>query len=490
MPSKLDFLFRFIGALFVALLTYLIATLPEADYPNIRWISACIVATFFYFYDPLSGFINSVRQKKSKRREIRKLLSPILGYLIHDMKLDLNTPRLLSLIEISEIDYSRKDSIIVFVVNTIHHIPQTQKDAIILAAICREIDNEPDFLVAGLYKTVVSAIFEKYDFISLDEDAKSVIRHYEKYHSGKDVGDEIDFRSRTEEITRKYNKTYNLSFRLKLERDQIEEFRRTLSILIRDGRLDVQELEKTLKDKVRVELDRRATKSKAFLVLSQKFHKIPAVDQALSRFPFVKYSYPNPSRLPDNLRYVATRIIYPSSTIQDAKSFLENEIRPLIPEDKVNDGFIALIPIVGTELYSTPQTSEALAKVRIRNGFESISAYRTGIPINMEELYLESLKDEINVDEVLANIPMNIFVPSIPERAKNFLIDCYDDLREHFSIRRLADWASVNPGDLRDRLTALDSGTDKKRVYSEENWGAVADSIVNAAIKHRNAMGV
>lgn len=489
MPSR-DFFFRIGGAILVAFFTFLVVALPEGEYQIIRLISACLAPALFYFYDPLSSLISDLKQKKRKRKEIRKLLSPLLSYLIHTVKLDIDTPQTHSAIESSGIDYSRMDSIIVFVVGTIKGIPQTQKDAITLASICREIDNEPDILKAGLYKMVVSAIFEKYDFINLDEEAKNVLRYYEKYTNDKDVGEAFDFRLKTDEITLKYNKTYNFSFRLKLERDQIEEFRRTLAILIRDGRLNVQELEKILKDKVKDELDNRAIKSKAFLVLSQKFHKIPEIEQALSRFPFVRYSFAKPSQLPESLTYVATRIIYPSASIRDAKDFLETEIRPLIPEEMINDGFIALIPIEGTELYSIPLSGEALSKDYLKKGFESISAYRTGISINMEELYLESLKDEINVDEVLANIPINIFVPNIPDKAKNFLIYSYDDLRERFNIRRLADWSSVNAEDLRDRLIELDSSTEKKRVYSDENWGAVAVGILNAAIKHRNAMGL
>ncbi|GGK20595.1 hypothetical protein GCM10007962_13400 [Yeosuana aromativorans] len=465
--------------------------MSKNQYPIVKLILALIIGSLFLFYDPLSSAAKQLRARKKKRKQIQGQLKPVLIFLRQKANLNLNEDDLLKAIENSEIDYYRKDSIIVFVINSIQTIDQVQKDAIILTALCSEIENEGDILKSGVYKTAIASIFEKYDFIELDDDAKTIVKYYDNYLKGNklqdDVG-EIDFSSKTDELTRKYNKTYNLSFKLKLEKEQSEEFRRTLSILIKDGKLNVQQLEKSLKERVKSELQKRAVKSKAFLVLSQKFQNIPEVRRALDRFPHVRYSYPKPSRLPENIEYVSTRIIYPSSALQDAEDFLKNEIEPFIPTDKINEGFIAVLPIEGTELFTIPENADDIVKSHLKDGFESVAAYKTGISIDMTELYMESLKDEINVDEVLSNIPINIFVPNLSESRKNFLIDNYDALKNKFNISRLADWANINPDDLKDFLIELDNQRDKKRLYKDENWGEVAISILEKAVKHRDAM--
>lgn len=465
--------------------------MTREKFPILKLTLAIVIGSLFLFYDPLSNAAKDYRARNKKRKEIQDQLKPILSFLKHRAKLKLNENDLLRRIESSEIDYYRRDSIIVFVVNTIESIEQVQKDAIILTTLCSEIENEDDILKSGVYKTAIASIFEKYDFIELDEGAKTIVKFYDNFLKGnnlQDDGEDIDFSSKTEELTRKYNKTYNLSFRLKLEKDQSEEFRRTLSILIKDGKLNVNQLEKNLKERVKSELQKRAVKSKAFLILSQKFQNIPEVRQALDRFPHVRYSYPKPSRLPESIEYVSTRIIYPSSAFQDAEDFLKNEIEPYIPEGKINEGFIAVLPIEGTELFTIPKNADDIVKSHLKEGFESVAAYKTGIAIDMTELYMESMKDEINVDEVLSNIPINIFVPNLSESRKNFLINNYDSLKNRFNISRLADWADINSDDLKDFLVDLDNQRGKKRLYSNDNWNEVANGIVDKAIKHRDAI--
>lgn len=486
-----DLFLRIVGALIISAGIYFNEILTNEQYPIVKPIIAIIIGSLFLFYDPLSNKAKQLRDRKKKRKKIQGQLKPVLDFLRQKANLNLNEGDLLKVIETSEIDYYRRDSVIVFVINSIETIEQVQKDALILTSLCSEIENEGDILKSGLYKTAIASIFEKYDFIELDEGAKTIIKYYDNYLKGNKLQDEvgeIDFSSKTDELTRKYNKTYNLSFKLKLEKEQSEEFRRTLSILIKDGKLNVHQLEKSLKERVKNELQKRAVKSKAFLVLSQKFQNIPEVRQALDRFPHVRYSYPKPSRLPENIEYVSTRIIYPSSAFQDAKDFLKVEIEPFIPIDKINEGFIAVLPIEGTELFTIPENADDIVKSHLKEGFESVAAYKTGISIDMTELYMESLKDEINVDEVLSNIPINIFVPNLSESRKNFLIDNYDALKNKFNISRLADWANINSDDLKDFLIELDSQRGKKRLYNDDNWKGVAISILEKAVKHRDAI--
>lgn len=482
---------RIIGAIIIGISIFFDEILDGQRYRGLKIFLAISSGTLFLFFEPIYDAIEARRNRKKKREDIKNELQPVLSFLKKYIGIKLDAQLLVDRIEESEIDYSKHDAITVFVVNSLVNKSQLEKDAIILSALCNEVDKEDDILKSESYKTTIASIFEKYDFIELDDQAKLILKYYENFRNGRKLNSNIsdlDYVSKTDQLTKRYSKTYNLSLKLKLEKDQSEEFRRTLAILIRDGKLNVKQIEKDLKDRISNELQKKAVKSKAFLVLSNKFQNIPEVKNALSRFPHVKYSYPNPSRLPDNIKYVSTRIIYPSSSFQNAKDFLENEIKPLIPEDKLNDGFIAIIPIEGTELYSIPENVDDIEKSHLRDGFEAISAYKTGISINMTELYMESFKDEINIDEILSNIPFNIFVPGLSEKIKNFIIANYEQLKVKFNISRLADWAGINHQDLTKFFIELDENIGKKRLYKDENWSEVSSKILEQASKHQKAM--
>jgi hypothetical protein len=482
---------RIIGAIIIGATIYLKESLSKEHYPALAIVFPIIIGCLFLFFNPISDALKNLRERKKKRKEIEDQVRPALLVLKEKIGINLDHKLIIGLVESSDIDYEKKESILVFIINSIDSLSQKVKDALILCTLCHEIDTEVDILKSERYKAVITTIFEKYDFIDLDEGAKTILQYHENFKNNKKLDSEIptfDFANKTNELTKQYSKTYNLSYKLKLEKDQSEEFRRTLAILIREGKLSVKQLEKDLKDRISDELKKKAVKSKAFLVLSNIFQRIPAVENVLNRFPHVKYSFPNPSRLPDNIKYVSTRIIYPSSSFQNAETFLKQEIRPLIPDDKLNDGFIAIIPIEGTEMYSIPEKSDDISKSHLKEGFESIAAYKTGLSLDLTELYIEAMKDEINVDEVLANIPFNIFVPGIPEKIKNFLIANYDNLKSKFNINRLSDWADINADDLQIYLVELDEERDKKRLHTDDNWGSVANKIVSRAIKHRDAM--
>jgi len=482
---------RLLGAALIGVAIYFGETLDYQEFKNLKIGLSIFCGILFLVFDPVADEIEKLKGKLKRKGIIQNHIKPLKKFLEKHLEVKINSKELISEIEESEIDYDKREAVFIYVTNQLTDISQNEKDAILLTALCHEIDNESDILKSERYKVTIAAIFEKYNFLDLDEDARVILRYYSNYQNNKKLNEpieEIDYLSKTDELTESYNKTYNLSLKLKLEKDQAEEFRRTLAILIRDGKLNVQQLEKNLQKRINQELKNKAISSKAFLVLANKFHKIDGVQKALNRFPTVVYPYKKPNGLPEGIVYLHTRIIYPSSSFQSASDFLEEEIKPHIPEEEINDGFIAIIPIEGTELFSIPKKADVIKKDHLKAGFESIAAYKTGVSLNMTELYMESMKDEINVDEILSNIPFNIFVPNLTESRKNFLITNYDNLKNRFGINRLTDWANIHKDDLKVFLIELDNERDKKRLYSDENWETVAENIVDQAIKHRNAV--
>lgn len=486
------FFLRILGALLIGFSIYFVKTLDKNKYNELIIGLSIFGSVLFLFFDPIVKEIGKFRIKKSRQGIIQKHIKAISNFLkkYTDIKIDLK--KSLTEIEESDIDYDKRDAVFIFIINKLENLNQNYKDAILLTALCNEVNNESDILKSENYKVAIAGIFERYNFLELDDEAKLILRFYSNFQNKTKLDKaipQIDYLSKTDEVTKKYNKTYNLSLKLKLEKDQAEEFRRTLAILIRDGKLNVKELEKDLQKRINQELKNRAVKSKAFLVLTNNFHKIESVKKSLDRFPNVVYPFKQPYKLPEKIKYLHTRIIYPPENYQSASDFLEKEIKPHIPKNIINKGFFAIIPIEGTELYTIPENIDSIEKDYLKEGFESIAAYKTGVSINITELYMESLKDEINVDEILSNIPFNIFVPDIPESRKNFLISNYENIKNRFNINRLADWANINENDLRNYLIELDINRNKKtRLYKDDNWEMVAKSIVEQAVKHRNAV--
>lgn len=485
------FFLRILGAILIAVSIYFGETLNENEYGILRIGLAIFGGVLFLFFDPIVEEIENFRNQKKRKSIIQNNIKPIASFISKHLDIKIDQKKIAAEILNSEIDYNRRDMVFIFVINQLQELSQNEKDAILLTALCNEIDRESDILKSERYKMSVASIFERYNFLELDDEAKLILRYYSNFQNNKKLNlenNQIDFLSKTEELTKKYNKTYNLSLKLKLEKDQAEEFRRTLAILIRDGKLNVKQLEKNLQKRINQELKNKAISSKAFLVLANKFHKIDEVKKVLDRFPSVVYPYKQPHELPDSIKYLHTRIVYPPSSFQSAHSFLEEEIKPHIPVEQLNNGFIAIIPIEGTELYSIPDKADEISKDYLKEGFESIAAYKTGVSLNMTELYIESMKDEINVDEILSNIPFNIFVPGITESRKNFLISHYEDLKNKFNITRLSDWANINNVDLKDYLIELDVNRGKQRLYKDENWEITANTIIHQAVRHRDAV--
>ncbi len=182
------------------------------------------------------------------------------------------------------------------------------------------------------------------------------------------------------------------------------------------------------------------------------------------------------------------RIIYPPSNYQDAESFLKKEILPHIPTEDRGKGFILIIPIEGTEIISFPENVDDIKSKYIRGAYEAITAIKTGQSIDVTNLYIERLTQEMNLDNILSIIPFNIFVPDLYGRAKNFIIDNYDEIRQQFNVERLSDWATINSQELAEHIINFDKATGNRRVYSDDNWQETSDEIIAQAKIHDRAI--
>lgn len=488
---KKRFFYKILGAILIGIATYYSSTLTSPKNDIVIGILSVFTAVFFLFFDTIADEVDKLKYKKKKISIICNHLNAFNKFIQNHLGVSLNIQPTSKEIEQLEIDYNRREVIYIEAIKYLKGFNEVQIDSILLTSICNEINNETDVLKIDNYKSVVVKVFEKYNLLEPDEEARVLIDFCYNFSKNKKLNDPtkgINYSEFTNSFTKKYNKTFNLTLQMKLEKDQAEEFRTTLAVLISTGKLSIRQLEKKLQDKINQDISSKTKRSKAFLVLANRFHKYSEVEKVLNKFPFVAFPGKYSKGLPESIKYLHTRIIYPPDNYQNALEFLNKEIKPKIPDEKLNDGFIAIIPIEGTELYSIPENADNIRYSYMKEGFESITAYKTGVSIDLTELFIESLQNEINIDEILSIIPFNIFVPGISNNIRNFIINNYDELKTHFNITRLGDWATINKDDLRDFLINIDTNREKRRLYIDENWDSLAAKIIDQSIKHQRAI--
>ncbi len=183
------------------------------------------------------------------------------------------------------------------------------------------------------------------------------------------------------------------------------------------------------------------------------------------------------------------RLIYPTDVYSDPKDFLEKEIIPNIPTEERSKGFISIIPLEGTEIFTYPESSKEIKDEKIRASYSSISSIKTGLPLNLADVVMSNLDTEVNMNEILSIIPFNIFIPNESERRKRFIIDHYEEIKSNFNVKTLSDWSEISPNKLKRYLIKLDETTKKRnRVAKNEAWGAIANKVVTQAKKHSQAL--
>lgn len=365
-------------------------------------------------------------------------------------------------------------------------------DAVFLTVLCNESDKESNPAEISLYKQRISEILEKYDFAHLNEDSKMILKYFYNYENDKSLEEDaesIDNKEVFDRLTKKYCRSLNIAFHMALEKDQAEEFRKTLAILIGRGKLSLKQLKKDVITRMNKEIEKKQKTAQAYLLLANKFHYIPEVVASIEKFPNIKIGTKYAIGLPEAVKYLHMRIVYPTDNYKDAGDFLKKEILPNIPKSKINDGFIAIIPIEGTEIYSYPVRKDEIKDAKVKESFESVSAIKTGMPYVMADLLVNDLDADVPIEDILSIIPFNIFVPDISQRARNFIIDNYEKIKREFSVNTLFDWADVRQAALGRKLISLDKGSgSRKRVAKDETWNMTARKVVEEAKKHRNAV--
>lgn len=90
------------------------------------------------------------------------------------------------------------------------------------------------------------------------------------------------------------------------------------------------------------------------------------------------------------------------------------------------------------------------------------------------------LGKKVRVRDLLAAIPVNVFVDASPNQRK-VVNASYEELKEELGIRELYDWGKFEPDDIAPFLIEGDENSNDARVGSDEEWQEIAEEMIESA---------
>jgi len=359
--------------------------------------------------------------------------------------------------------------------------------------------------------TLIDRLITGFSFYPVDDEANKLLTCYEAFRleGWAESKDESVFDvklSRSEhelasEFLREYSDEQRFKHILKNNR-QIEELRSTLADLVRSGKLDVGNIhEDVIREKVsevEEEINQKGEQYSSYILISSKLitegDEYGAKSIIESKFPTIKLGTWDVQR--NNAFeevFLSTRLVYTSRDYPDATTFLDEEIKPLLPsKDEYDDGaFVAVMPFEAPKFVPHPSKEHVIEHAdsdwweeKTEKNFEYIESLRVGSVGLATEITTESITREVSVDELLRVIPFNIVAPQLEQEKKRVIRDNYRALKEHFDVDTLFNWVDVNPTDLAQELHEIEPEIEF------EEWEETATRIINGIEECSNATKV
>jgi len=359
-------------------------------------------------------------------------------------------------------------------------LPDYRSNIIHVLLLCREIVKLDSAVEQAELKARVENLTTNFNLNEIDEPTTEFLGAYEVSRGvieGRNSNPEQIFEHEPDdpqetalEFAVKFGTTQQLALVLFSDRERSRELRRTLGRLVARGKLNTETVNKETAERLQEELEQIGNEATKYLIFSQKVHYPEEVTQAIERFPHTRFGNKYPEQgFPEAVQYMRMYVVYPEHDYGSAERFLEEAIRPAIPEDTDDDGFLAVMPL---ELENMAIYPDDDVEDYLGGTYEALSFLKTGSSEDLSEVVSDKVMSEIGVSELLSTLPFNVIDPEIEEHEKEIIIENYEDLKTQFSIDELFDWADVDPDQLAEALSTLDDESDIER------WTKVSESVV------------
>ncbi|MEM0143849.1 MAG: hypothetical protein QXL94_07915 [Candidatus Parvarchaeum sp.] len=435
-----------------------------------------IGAAVSYVTEPIFNLLADRNLRKSKETLIKSYTKDITSFLKFNFEIQASSEELIEAIKEEDFDVT-KDEVYKRAIKIIR--TDQDKEILLILALTKEIDKEKDISLQSRYRSKITEVLQTFDTLKFDAKTQQLMKAYTSLYKIKDENYKDLFLT----FAQKYSNLQVIALRLFNDLNIANEFKRTISLLLVNGRLNLHLVKGETKKKID-ELLKAKQIPRGFIVIMNKYEHLDSIKKALSKFPQIQIGRLTPYNFPENTKYLSMKILYPKTYYTSANEFLNKEILSRIPEEEKGNGFVAVLPLEITEIQSYPKTEADIESDIMKKSFKAINYLITGQDKSVDDILAEYTISNITISELLAVIPFNIFVPHMNPKAKYLIIDNYPEIQRKFQIKTLFDWAEVDTEELSSTLVQYD----KDRILLEAEWQKIAIQICTEAQKHAKAL--
>lgn len=274
-----------------------------------------------------------------------------------------------------------------------------------------------------------------------------------------------------------------------------EELVATIIDVIDRGELDQSAVARDIEEKIQVERERvrdELNTRNAYLLLSldaglSTTSSGNARELVYNRFPdhiqFGRTKNKNEvSALPEAI-YLTTDIIFTDRNYESPDDFLEDVIE-LIPDEELEGGLVSAYELKLDNPAYEPSKEAARKHLPqwTRDSVNAIEFLETGDSSRaVTEVAIDNLLGKkIRVRDLLAAIPVNVFVDAPPNQRE--VVDAaYEDMKEKLGVGELYDWGKFDIDDIAPLLIKKDAAREGERVATDEEWEGIAEEMIQSA---------
>ena len=260
---------------------------------------------------------------------------------------------------------------------------------------------------------------------------------------------------------------------LTTERQEIRNYKQTLSRLYREGKLNqfgIKQIVSGLKAEIKTA---RTDKTHFFFFMNQlqresdiKSNIRSSIERAGGSTYRTKFDIEN--------SYYSTFMAVVDGD-KELEAFHEAHIEPHYKETET-DGWLSVhkVKLEGSILkrrYEETQPSDNAKRAIARTNI--LSEGQEVVTLDLEDKLIESY---LSTDELLTVLPLNLFLPDLASEKRDILIENNEEIKTEFSISKLTDWANPTnpPSEIANFLQSNYFPKDSKKEW-EENVGRIID---------------
>jgi len=468
---------KFILVVLVGVFTYYE---EQIVHPIIKVIIVIFLAVGILFFETIIESFKEFRVYSARKKIISKLDNNITFFLKKYLNKTVNNKKLRKTISLTK--YDSVDSYSEIFDSILDENLFKKKEIILSIFYCYLIDNLKNSIKIGELKEKIDLSIRNFFFnennFSLD---KQLINSYYNFLKNEFLFLDppvIDSEKLQSSFLNKYGTSTRILLGLYLEKDQIEEFRKTLAELDLHGKVDGKLLEKTIYDEMK---NISKTKEKIILFISHFFQRDEGLKSYLDKFDGLAIPHRFPlGNFPKEFKTIHTRLIVLPPQISPKNFF--NTCQYLIKNSSL-DGFLGLFNLSDhNKLTIYPDNSNIIKNPNVKKTYELIKNFNKKNIQNKTSNLID-----ININKALSIIPFNIYFPKIKPKARAMIIDNYFDLKEKFKINTLIDWADIDVNELKKTLIRLDDNKNAK-IYTDDYWGKISIRLRDLCLMQRNSL--